>query len=91
MSTFLVILMTLLLIAALNRNHRRQPPSPPGPLGTHDQDDRDWARMRLDLIALGDQPAARTNGHDSPRPASMLDPEPARPDHRLRSGSATGR
>jgi hypothetical protein len=55
MTTFLLILMALLLIAALERTNRRQSPRPPGLHGTHDHDDRDWARTKLDLLALGDE------------------------------------
>ena len=55
MTTFLLILMALLLIAALERANRRQAPHPPGLNGYQDQDDRDWARTQLDLLALGDQ------------------------------------
>jgi hypothetical protein len=65
MTIFLLVLMALLLIAALDRNHRRQAPSPPGPHGAHDQDDRDWARIKLDLIALGDASAIETDQHGS--------------------------
>jgi len=54
MSTLILILMVLLLIAALERNHRRQAPTAPGLHGTYDHDDRDWARIQLDLRALGD-------------------------------------
>lgn len=63
MTTLLLILMVVLLIAALERTHRRQPPHPP--YGTNDPDDRDWARTKLDLLALGsDQPANRKgSGH----------------------------
>jgi len=46
--------MAALLISALERTHRRQPPRPPGPYGAHDGNDRDWARTKLDLLALGD-------------------------------------
>jgi hypothetical protein len=52
MTTFLLILMALLLIAALERTNRRQSPHPPGLHGAHDHDDRDWARTKLDLLAL---------------------------------------
>jgi hypothetical protein len=69
MTTFLLILMALLLIAALERNHRRQPPAPPGPHGARTGDDRDWARIRLDLLALGSQPAWTRNRRNSPRPS----------------------
>jgi hypothetical protein len=65
MTTFLILIMALLLIAALNRNHRRQPPFPPGPHGAHDQDDRDWARIKVDLTALGDETSVKTNRHGS--------------------------
>jgi hypothetical protein len=68
MTTFLLVLMALLLIAALERNHRRQPPTPPGPSGTRDQDDRDWARIQLDLLALGTQPRWTGSNHNDPRP-----------------------
>ena len=50
-----LIIMVLLLIAALERNHRRQPPTPPGLHGSTNHDDRDWARIKLDLLALGDR------------------------------------
>lgn len=69
MTTFLLVLMALLLIAALERNNRRQPPYPPGRHGAYDQDDRDWARIQLDLLALGAQPRWNTNHHNGPRPA----------------------
>jgi hypothetical protein len=52
MTTFLLIFMALLLIAALERTNRRQPPHPPGLHGAHAHDDRDWARTKLDLLAL---------------------------------------
>lgn len=67
MTTFLLILMALLLIAALERTNRRQAPRAPGLYGSFDHDDRDWARIKLDLLALGDEP--RTNHHNGPRPA----------------------
>ena len=44
MTTFLLILMTLLLIAALERTNRRQSPRPPSLNGSFDHNDRDWAR-----------------------------------------------
>jgi len=61
MTAFLLILMTLLLIAALERTHRRRPPHPPGLSGSQDREDRDWARTQLDLLALGDPPSRDTN------------------------------
>ncbi len=54
MTTFLLIAMVLLLIAALERTNRRQDPHAPGLYGSHDHDDRDWARTKLDLQALSD-------------------------------------
>jgi hypothetical protein len=55
MTAFLLIAMALLLIAALERTNRRQAPRAPGLNGTYDRDDRDWARTKLDLLALGGQ------------------------------------
>jgi hypothetical protein len=55
MTTFLLVLMALLLIAALEHNHRSQAPSPPRLTGTYERDDRDWARIQLDLLALDDK------------------------------------
>ena len=55
MTTFLLIVMALLLIAALERTHRRQAPHSPGLHGAHAHDDRDWARIKLDLLALDDE------------------------------------
>ena len=69
MTTFLLLLMALLVIAALERNNRRQPPQQPGPLGSYDRDDRDWARIKLDLLALSEQPAGSTGHREGPRPA----------------------
>lgn len=51
MTTFLLVLMAVLFIAALERTHRRQGPKPPGLHGTYDRDDRDWARTQLDVLA----------------------------------------
>lgn len=64
MTIFLLILMTLLLVAALERAHRSQSPRPPGLYGSHDHDDRDWARINADLRAVGDQARQR---HDADR------------------------
>jgi hypothetical protein len=47
--------MAAIVIAALERNHRRQTPRAPGLHGSVDHDDRDWARTQLDLLALGDR------------------------------------
>ena len=52
MAIFLLIVMALLLIAALERNNRRQPLHAPGLHGADAHDDRDWARIKLDLLAL---------------------------------------
>ena len=54
MTTFLLIIMALLLVAALERTNRRQS-WPPGLNGSRDRDDRDWARIKLDLLALDGQ------------------------------------
>jgi hypothetical protein len=70
MTIFLLILMALLLIAALERTNRRQSPRAPGLNGSQDHKDRDWARTKLDLLALGDAPQRRnSNHHNGPRPA----------------------
>lgn len=61
MTTFLLILMALLLIAALERTNRRQSPRAPGLHGSIDPDDRDWARTKLDLMALEGQQRRYTN------------------------------
>lgn len=63
MTTFLLILMALLLIAALERTNRRQAPRPPGLNGSSDRDDRDWARTKLDLTALGDARQGLNDSH----------------------------
>ena len=66
MSLFLIVIMVALLIAALNRNARRQPPYPtypPYPHGANQQDDRDWARTQLELSALGDEGGTRPYQH----------------------------
>ena len=70
MTTFLLILMALLLIAALERTNRRRPPQPHNLNGSVDRDDRDWARIQVDLIALGDaRPGPNTNHRNGPRAA----------------------
>jgi hypothetical protein len=69
MDALLLILMTLLLIAALERSNRRQSPQRPGLSGSPDHDDRDWARTKLDLIALGDHPSWNTTRPDGRRDA----------------------
>ena len=69
MSIFIVIIMVVLLIAALEHSNRRQSPHAPGPLGSQVRDDRDWARIQLDLQALDDKKAWKTNHHSGPRPA----------------------
>lgn len=70
MTTFLLILMTLLLIAALERTNRRQSPRPPHLNGSQDHDDRDWARIKLDLLALGGQAEPLTH-----KPEALKRPE----------------
>lgn len=70
MNILLLIVMAALLIAALERTNRRQAPHPPGPHGSHDYDDRDWARIKLDLLALGDaRPGWTAMNRKGPRPA----------------------
>ena len=56
MTTFLLIVMALIFIAALERANRRQLPHPPRLHGADDSDDRDWARTKSELLARGDQP-----------------------------------
>jgi len=67
MTIFILILMALLLVVALERNNRRQPPHPPGLNGLHDRDDRDWARTQHDLVALGDLSTWSTTQQLGPR------------------------
>jgi len=70
MEALLLIAMALLLIAALERTNRRQAPHSPGLHGSIDHDDRDWARIKLDLAALGDsRPGRNTTDRNAPRPA----------------------
>jgi hypothetical protein len=70
MTIFLLIAMALLLVAALERTNRRQAPHPPGLHGSHDHDDRDWARIKLDLLALDDaRPHWKASDRNGPRPA----------------------
>ena len=85
MTTFLLILMTLLLIAALERTNRRQPPHAPGLHGAQDPDDRDWARTRLDLLALAGEaepfahkPMAIKRPGQTDTPVFRHTPKPAR-------------
>ena len=63
MTTFILILMALLLIAALERTNRRQAPRPPGLNGSLERDDRDWARTKLDLTARGEARQGLNEGH----------------------------
>ncbi|NMM33233.1 MAG: hypothetical protein HHJ13_04395 [Phycicoccus sp.] len=71
MEALLLIVMAVLLIAALERTNRRQAPHAPGLHGTKNPDDRDWARIKLDLLALGATlPGSTTPTHwNGPRPA----------------------
>ena len=69
MSTLIVIIMVLLLIVALERQNRRQSPQAPGLHGSPNHDDRDWARIELDLLALDDKRHWPTNHQSGPRPA----------------------
>jgi hypothetical protein len=96
MNVILLIIMVALLIAALARNHRRQPPTQPGLHGSNDHDDRDWARIKLDLLALGDRaeplPRKRRALRQMPAPGLMRTPKPApaavehQPPHRSSRG-----
>jgi len=82
MNVIPLIIMVLLLIAALERNHRRQAPTPPGLHGSNDHDDRDWARVKLDLLALGDRPEIVPR-----KPSALKHSRPAPPPFRAH-GSA---
>jgi hypothetical protein len=70
MTTLLLILMAVSLIAALERNDRRQSLRAPGIQGSRDHDDRDWARISLDLIALGDETPTTTEAPTTAATAS---------------------
>ncbi len=52
MTAFLLILMALTLIAALERTNRRQLAGPRSLNGSQLADDRDWARIQLELRTL---------------------------------------
>lgn len=69
MTTFLLVLMAVLFIAALERTHRRQGPKPPGLHGTYDRDDRDWARTQLDVLARNGESGWDITRRNDPRPA----------------------
>jgi hypothetical protein len=78
MTTFLLVLLALLLIAALERTNRRQAPWAPRLSGSFDHEDRDSARTKLDLLALGDEPS--TNDRNAPQGASQPgDDSPTKP------------
>jgi hypothetical protein len=86
MNVIPLIIMVLLLIAALERNHRREPPTTPGLHGSYDHDDRDWARIKLDLLALGDpaepspaKPRALKHSGRTPASGSQRTPKPTQP------------
>lgn len=86
MTTFLLLLMALLWIAALERTNRHQSPRAPGLNGSQDHDDRDWARTKLDLLALGGQaepfthkPKAVKGPEQRPAPGVGHTPKPAQP------------
>jgi hypothetical protein len=72
MTTFLLILMAASLIAALERNNNRQSLGAPGLNGSLDHDDRDWARISLDLIALGDEAPTTTAPASADRRAARI-------------------
>ena len=69
MRTFTVRVLVLLLVAALERSTRRRTPQAPGLHGSENRDDRDWARIKLDLMALDDNRPWATSHHNGPRPA----------------------
>lgn len=70
MEALLLIVMAILLIAVLERTNRRQGLHAPGLNGSIDRDDRDWARIKLDLLALGDaRPRWKAIDRNGPRPA----------------------
>jgi hypothetical protein len=70
MTILLLIALTLLLIAALERTNRRPGPHRPGLHGSVNYDDRDWARVRQDMLALGDaRPDWNAFDRNGPRPA----------------------
>ena len=69
MSAIIFIIMVVLLIVALGRSSRRQSLRAPGLHGSENRDDRDWARIKLDLLALDDTKVWKTNHHSGPRPA----------------------
>jgi hypothetical protein len=56
------------LVAALERNNRRQSPGAPGLNGSDDHDDRDWARIKLDLVTIGSQQRWNRDHRNGPRP-----------------------
>jgi hypothetical protein len=69
MTILLLIAMALLLIAALERANRRQPPHAPGLHGADNHNDRDWARTKLDLLVLGARSCKSANLHNGRRSA----------------------
>lgn len=95
MTIFLLIVMTLLLVAALERTNRHQPPQAPGLHGAQDHDDRDWARTKLDLLALAGEaepfahkPMAIKGPGQRDTPVLRHTTEPAR--HRLKTKHRNG-
>jgi hypothetical protein len=86
MTTFVLIAIALLLIAALERSNRRQSPQPRGLSGSFDHEDRDWARTKLDLLALGSQaepfthkPMAVKSSDQTPAPGPRHTHRPEQP------------
>jgi hypothetical protein len=69
MSAMIFIIMVVLLIVALERSSRRQSLQAPGLHGSENRDDRDWARIKLDLMALDDNRLWATSHRNGPRPA----------------------
>ncbi|MEP7035731.1 MAG: hypothetical protein ABI934_09085 [Actinomycetota bacterium] len=69
MSTFIVIIMVLLLVVALERKGRRESPQAPGLHGSGNAEDRDWDRIKVDLQALDNGRSFAIGHHNGPRAA----------------------
>lgn len=62
--TIILVVLAVAIIAALKLSHRRNSGPAKGPSGSWTRDDRDTARTKLDLLALGEkaQPFTRSHG-----------------------------
>jgi hypothetical protein len=69
MSAIIFIIMVVLLIVALGRSSRRQSLQAPGLHGSQNRDDRDWARIKLDPMAIDENRPWANSHHHGPRPA----------------------